>query len=338
MLQGIVEFAKKAADSGATIIASKDFHPPNHCSFAGEEHCQNTKGYGNSTIGPGMRYVNEFPSHCTFDGFSTSKGKKFAKPQMAPDTPFCKHMLKNVFKGSAPLGHFCGNSQYVGSDLERELANALAALPEEQVEVVFKGFNKEYESYSATQHIVGVKASCEGCKKFTGGWAIGSKRAQNCHGKWEKPFCHPTDQEMEDPTKKMRSVIDILNQKNINKIYVTGLVYDYCVKETALFAKEAAINCKDTPSLPSNSALCMGAHLEGGFDTQVTVLGNLARPSFDGKPGAPYVSAVCGEDADGSFCTKGGGTTSAHKATMKDLTDLGVEVVRQKQFPHKCRG
>jgi len=317
MVSEIIKLAEKTAAVGGMILASKDLHPTTHCSFGGEDHCKNTKNYDEIKFTGDMRYVNEFPSHCTFEWMKEGKKRtKYASPQQAPDTPFCKGPVKNVFGGTAPPGHYCGNSSFFGAALDEKLGRALGKLPQNQVDIIFKGFHPEYDSFSAIPHL-GNSTAEE--KLGTGGYALPESRAKECHSHWDRRKCYPSERDLKDPSKKMRSVFDILNTKGIKKLYVVGLVYDFCVKETAIFGMEAAAEGK----------------WKAGRKADVKIIGNLARPSFDGKPGSPYTTIVCdGGAADGSFCSQGGGTTAAHKMHQADMKAGGVDLVRFEQM--KC--
>merc|ERR1712150_273100 len=91
-------------------------------------------------------------------------------------------------------------------------------------------------------------------------------------------------------------------------IYVTGLVFDFCVKETALFGRE---------HFPNNKLL---------------VLANLARASCDGVPGAPF---ICGETGINGknvhvpgICKEGDGTLPFYHNVMKDYKAHGVTLAQ----------
>jgi len=313
----IIKLVEKTSAAGGMVLASKDLHPSTHCSFEGEDHCKNTKNYDEIKFTGDMRYVNEFPSHCSFEfAKKGARGTNFATPQQAPDTPFCKGLVEHVFGGTAPPGHFCGNSTFFGAALDEKLQRALSKVPQDQVDIIFKGFNPDFDSFSAMPHL-GNSTAEE--KMGTGGYAMPESRAKKCHKHWNRHYCYPTKKELKDPSKHMRSIFDILNAKGIKKLYVVGLVYDFCVKETAIFGMEAAKEGK----------------WNAGGDAEVKVIGNLARPSFDGKPGSPYTTIVCdGGAADGSFCTQGGGTTIAHQKHKADMEAGGVDLVRFEQ--RKC--
>eukprot|EP00439_Symbiodinium_sp_Y106_P062296 s793_g9.t1 len=300
------QLIQKAASAGATIIASKDYHPPDHCSFAGEENCLNQKDKREGTAKE--RYVNDFPSHCSFEWTNGT-----AVPQKAPETPFCKFM--DSIEVKVP---FCGQHDFVGTDFDPALAEALARVDRSQVEVVFKGFHQKYDSFSAMEH----RETQEGAMsvedeeiRFTGGYALSTARDDACHGKWDQADCYPTKDELFGSGR--RSFAEILEGRRINKtpssscqgsfrrIVVTGLVYDFCVKETAIFTRE------NSPS------------------TEVWVLADLTRPSFDGKPGAPYTTGLCdGQDAENGYCAEGGGTKQWYKRVLQDFVNNDVKVKR----------
>lgn len=293
-LRNTEQLIQKAASAGATIIASKDFHPPNHCSFAGEENCLNQKDKHEGTAKE--RYVNDFPSHCSFEWTNGT-----AVPQKAPETPFCKFM--DSIEVKVP---FCGQFDFVGTDFDPALAEALSSVDRSQVEVVFKGFHQQYDSFSAMEH----RETQEGAMsvedeeiRFTGGYALSTARDDACHGKWDQASCYPTKDELFGSGR--RSFAEILEARRINKIVVTGLVYDFCVKETAIFTRE------NSPS------------------TEVWVLADLTRPSFDGKPGAPYTTGLCdGQETENGYCAEGGGTKQWYRRVLQDFVDNDVKVKR----------
>lgn len=127
----------------------------------------------------------------------------------------------------------------------------------------------------------------------------------------------------------MRSLPSILLDRGITKIYVVGLVYDFCVAETAIFGMEGLslwTNFEQT-----ESGITPEVIREQGY-YGVTVLTDLTRPSFDGKPGAPYTQGMCdgSEDpANPAFCTEGAGTTQAHVNWKTDMEAAGVNVSRR---------
>lgn len=331
-MQGIKKLIHLGNKRGATLIATKDFHPADHCSFAKQATCKNIKGDSpdmpdtdNELSGDGSRsYVNEFPPHASFTFVAD---KAFAKPQAAPDTAFCseEYQLFGIEEG-----HFCKNKDFIGAAFDAEFAKALAEVNKSQVEVVFKGFNKDFESFSALPHFRSNKKESDADEneiKHTGAWALPVDRALNCHADWEADFCYPTKDMLEDPLKEgARPIVEILNTRSIEKLIVVGLVFDFSVKETAIFATEA-LQAKDGWAASFESA-------SNGREVSVTVLGDLTRPAFDGKPGAPYNSGFCNGEHDGSFCTEGGGTAPTYKKILAEFGLNQVKLVRS--VPQKC--
>lgn len=305
-------------DFGGYVIASKDMHPYNHCSFrgAGEDACMNTKDYEHEHLTAGQRYVNAFPSHCTW----ATTEDNYMSMQAAPDTPFCVYLASNNI---APP--WCADATYVGAHFDEQIHAALARAPAEQVDVVYKGFVKDYDSFSAMPHVVssGIGVTDEE-QRSTGGYAVAADRKEACHGAWDTdPSCTLTQ---EEATERSRSTSDILREKGIEKIFVVGLVYDFCVTETAIFAMEGVDNWYT------------GSGAEGGA-TLVDILADFTRPSFDGKPGAPFTEGTCDGSADPdvpSFCRVGGGTERLYDEFFSDCQTNNVGMLRtcgQPLFP-----
>lgn len=188
-------------------------------------------------------------------------------------------------------------------------------LPKEtKLEVVFKGFHQKYDSFSAMKHDQTKEGNLDVTEKiFTGGYALPKSRADTCKGLWDtKESCYPSISEMKISKsaagEQLRSFDSILTANGIKKLVVVGLVYDFCVKETAIFTRE---------NVPEMS---------------VTVLADLTRPSFDGKPGAPYTSDFCDglkKEEDG-FCSEGGGTKPLYQKVLEDYKTNDVTVTRRK--------
>jgi nicotinamidase-related amidase len=314
----IAKLARKMAARGATIVASKDLHPHDHCSFGGS--CKNTKVseleftevLAEGSTSP--RYVNFFPSHCTY-----TVENNIVTPQKGGETPFCK-----ALGGTPP---YCSQDDFSGAAFDDDIAKALrdiAGVTEGSVEVVFKGFDKDYDSFSAMPHLwtSGDATLQQDEKDKTGGYALNAERKKACfetlsNGGFEDPLCYPTQEEVQQPPGKMRSMLDIMKDKDINKVVSVGLVYDFCVKETAIFTKEWAQSEAKATKVDS------------------IVLADYSRPSFDGKPGAPFVAAACGGKpdakswvAEGEFCLGGGGTMKLHEMVTAEFVNTGVDVRR----------
>lgn len=287
--EAIAKLATDMAAKGATIIISKDFHPSNHCSFGGTGNCKNKK---DATEKADERYINSFPSHCTF----TMKNG-IATPQKGSETPFCQD------EGHKGLP-FCSNDAFVGASLHPTIEKLFWTLPPNQVELVFKGINKDYDSFSVIPHTASKNRKLEDAEvKWTGGYALSGSRKNEClkTKDLENPKCYPTDQEIKILS-GMRSMTEIMTKQGTKDLVSVGLVSDFCVKETSIFA------------------------LEWDKTMKSTAFANLARPSFDGKPGVPWAAAACGGAHEGDFCTSGGGTSATAAAVFADYKNAGVEV------------
>lgn len=299
----IATLMKQMASKGATIAASKDFHPSDHCSFRG--NCRNTKDYKHLNFTADQRYINYFPSHCTWTDVDGN-----AVPQQAPSTPFCSGLP------DAAKPPFCKDDTFIGAGFDSAIGSALWEIMQtspDNAEVVFKGINQRYDSFAVIPHMAssGEPVTAEETK-FTGGWALLRDRKTACMqaGSFDSQTCYPTTAELRSPESEMRDFRDIVRERNINKIISVGLVYDFCVKETTIFAKEWDA-------------------MDDAVSFESFLVADLARPSFDGKPGAPWFPASCdGGKAEDQYCSIGGGTTRNHAAVLEDLLDNNVKVLR----------
>ena len=116
----IGETAKRFANRGAFVVASKDYHPNNHCSFyTTTQQCLN-----NNTQYPDYQvYQNSFPPHCMYN-ITTAE----------------------VMKSTA--------GDFIGADLHENLAPHMQDLWDNgQGAIVFKAFHPDWESFSALQFI-----------------------------------------------------------------------------------------------------------------------------------------------------------------------------------------
>lgn len=269
----------------------------------------NTKDYEHERFTPDQRYVNEFPAHTTWE-----EDNGHARPQRAPDAPFC-NIFGNPYEDSYAGPPWCTDGTFVGAAFDPTILAALQGVPAENVEVVYKGFHRHFDSFAAMPHIQsGNSRVSEDETASTGGFALPEDRAAACVGRWEEDACYPTQVEMRDRGGHggMRSVVDIIKQRGITKILVVGLVFDFCVSETAIFASEAA----ELDVIP-------------GAD--VHVLADYSRPSFDGKPGAPFTEGICDGLPDArtpSFCAEGGGTTRVYQNIAAEFEDNDVDLMQ----------
>jgi nicotinamidase-related amidase len=107
----IVDLTKRAAAAGALIVATRDYHPKNHCSF-------------NTQSGP-------FPPHCV----QGSKGSKFCEPieKVLNKVRGDGADVRVVFKGFAPEVDSFGGLPYEETYFrDRQLGNNLCTEPSMQ--------------------------------------------------------------------------------------------------------------------------------------------------------------------------------------------------------------
>lgn len=233
--QNIGEIAKRFANRGAFVIASKDFHPDNHCSFSTTpQQCLN-----NNTKYPDFQvYQNSFPQHCMFNSTTAE-----------------------VMKSTS--------GDFIGAALHEDLEPHMQDLVNDgHGAIVFKAFHSDWESFSAFEFIDRYNTQWN----FTGGWAIPNSMMNNSNGV-EIDSVYPSKIEHESYPEGWTSLGALLKQKNIKRIFVGGLVFDYCVKDTSIYSFEniGGENPWESP--------------EGAYkyeDIQTFVITDLSRPSADG--------------------------------------------------------
>lgn len=128
----------------------------------------------------------------------------------------------------------------------------------------------------------------------------------------------------------MRSVPEILLDRGITKVWVVGLVYDFCVSETAIFGMQGLSLWTDFEGNTEGGITPEVVREQGYYG--VTVLTDLTRPSFDGKPGAPFTAGICDGPDDPenpAFCTEGGGTLPSFQRWKTEMEAVGVNVSRR---------
>lgn len=146
-------FVKTKFAKGATVVASLDWHPESHCGVTNDcknEHGPFARGKPNASIAsetfyseiPGAanrtgRYKNQFPPHCEF---KVSRRHTIPKGDGAKFFPPIGQMLK----------------KFAQTDYNR-------------VHTVFKGFNREKDSFSAMPMFTGSGVEVE---EFTGGYEV----------------------------------------------------------------------------------------------------------------------------------------------------------------------
>lgn len=230
------------------VIASRDYHPVDHCSFGEIQNkagkCLNKNDEKMCLTANEMydkrdcekRYQNDFPVHCVIPETLESD------TCTSPDT-------YNVEEPSWDNACWANKD---GSLLTDEIESILTRY-EGTADVVFKGYSKNVESFSAFKHVHSHMK--EENKAKTGGCS-----PQSC----KDLKCMPTVAELEN--KKKCQVIEDLIPEDAKSIIIVGLVYDFCVGESSLNAKE---------SFPKKD---------------VYVVADLARPAAQGVDFAPVRS------------------------------------------------
>jgi len=227
--------AKRFANRGGFIVASKDYHPNNHCSF----YTSSLECLNNNTQYPDFQtYQNSFPPHCMYD-----------------------NTTGEVMNSTA--------GDFIGAALHEDLAHHMQDLWEsDQALIVFKAFNQDWESFSAFQFIDAYTTAWN----FTGGWGIPDSM-MSLGSDEILDEVYPQKTELDSHPVGWTSLASILREKNIKRIFVCGLVFDYCVKDTSIYSFENIVgeNPWETP--------------EGAYNyskVQTFVITDLSRPSADG--------------------------------------------------------
>lgn len=215
---------------------------------------------------------------------------------------------------STPILESCSGGSFVGSEDTQELEN-FQCDELDPAGGVYQNCVRAFENHGGCGHMLSgenpmhwLDSACRGCVAEAG-----------MHCILRTP-----------PPQPMRSITDILQERGIKKIFVVGLVYDFCVSETAIFGMEGLglwTNFQQGGETGVTRQMIME---EGNYG--ITVLTDLTRPSFDGKPGAPYTEGICDGPADPttpSFCTEGGGTVPSFLNFKRDMEASGVRVARR---------
>lgn len=289
-----IEEVKRA---GGLIIATKDYHPVDHCSFIGQADCSNAaesaNKYASKAKATGAyeyetnRYSNSFPPHCigTNDGM-THEGNvpaDWTSTGEPVDKVFKKHPLRDI----PPVES--------GTDLHEIVSDAMRGYTRSFI--AYKGFSRDFESFGAFP----MKGEAGNLNM------VGSKLwldATGEHPRPYEPFHNPTAATFNTYMSKgvgFKSLEAYLREQSISDVRVVGYVWDFCVKETAIGAVQA------------------------GF-LNTAVLAYAARPaadgiSADGVPGVPDA----GRRSEPLL-----GSTAASTNAFLQLIANGVKVVAKR--------
>lgn len=262
-LRNIGAEIEEVKGAGGLIIATKDYHPVDHCSFIGQTDCSNAAESANkyatkaTTIGAyeyeTNRYSNEFPPHCIGTNDGRTKEGHLSADWTSTGEPVDKVFKKHPLRDIPPVQS--------GTDLHEIVSDAMLGYARSFI--AYKGFSRDFESFGAFP-LKGETANLD---------MVGSKLWLDATGKHPRPYeqwINPTADAFNSYLSKgvgFKSLESYLREQDINDVRVVGYVWDFCVKETAIGAVQA------------------------GF-VNTSVLAYAARPaadgiSADGVPGVP---------------------------------------------------
>merc|ERR1740130_554171 len=233
------KFTEQFAANGGKVMFSLDYHPKTHCSFDGSCKNLDTNGESGNPSEPNYspnkgRYLNAFPPHCLYECAS---------------------------------GEVCKPSEDGGARMHDRIRNATKEIKNGDMAVLYKGFHEDYESFAAIKHSIKDMAPTARDAELTGGWALKNWK--------QKPMPddsnRPTAAQFSKPEGDMVSASTILEDWGVKNLFVIGLVFDFCVGETAMYAKATGIE-------------------------NVVVIADLTRPAVDGKPNVLPPVPAAGED------------------------------------------
>eukprot|EP00929_Paragymnodinium_shiwhaense_P036659 TRINITY_DN19612_c0_g1_i1.p1 TRINITY_DN19612_c0_g1~~TRINITY_DN19612_c0_g1_i1.p1 ORF type:complete len:390 (+),score=78.13 TRINITY_DN19612_c0_g1_i1:153-1322(+) len=178
----IVKLMQRFASEGGRVVATRDYHPADHCSFLVRD-------------GP-------FPSHCV----QGSVGANFYKP--------VGDCLQRLRRGKDQVS---------------------------RVEIVFKGFCSEIDSFGAVEYPDNSETFCRLCNIGSEAHVFGCPLPA-----WTGSFqltCSSLEQDVNAPPDVMAvhrrvALQDYLKNQAIRRVFVCGLALDYCVLDTALNARK----------------------------------------------------------------------------------------------------
>jgi len=234
---------------GGDVIASRDYHSREDCSFKGRDAATKAKnGQGCVNVqhlraaDEDGRYHNSFPPHTVFD----------------------------YKDGRAMPTNGALEQELIRSALHHAKLAAEERGDPEAVETVYKGFHPSIDSFSAFPHYYTASEA----EDWTGGFAMRPSVPSACLGRnaAAEAACYPREGDLLNATtaegmaRTDEIVRDRMRVKKIDKIVVTGLVFDFCVKETAIYVRK-------------------WLDLNGLKSTRVMIPVELARPALEGLPG-----------------------------------------------------
>jgi len=283
--------------AGGLIIATKDYHPLDHCSFIGQAVCSNAAAsaymYASKAKEQSFsyeyetnRYINSFPPHCVGTNDGITKEGSIPADWTSTGEPVDKMFEQHPLREKPPVES--------GTDLHEIVSGAMLGYTRSFV--AYKGFSRDFESFGAFP-LKGESANQT---------MVGSKLWLDSAGKHPRPyeqFINPTSEAFNTYMSKgvgFKALEVYLREQSISDVRVVGYVWDFCVKETAIGAVQA------------------------GF-ANTKVLTYATRPAADGIS----VDGVPGVPDSGRLSEPLLGSTAASMNALAQLIANDVQVVRK---------
>jgi len=235
IVQPICEMMKRFHKAGGMVLATKDYHPWDHCSFEG--HSAKGDWPGDPKNGP-----PNFPSHCV----QGSEGADFYAPICAT---LCDLMRADPARAKVAWKGFHEEVDSFGGVIYPEDTEGVGRFP---------------ATYG--------KAPCQ-MSAWTGSFILQSSmmcgdNGTFWHGQLDPQHVDAPPDVMAVETKE--AVHDYMSAKGCKRVFVCGLVLDVCVVDTCLNVKKAMPDCEVFMVLDSSRP----AHINGvGFLNEAPPVG-----------------------------------------------------------------
>eukprot|EP00928_Gymnodinium_smaydae_P075008 TRINITY_DN5801_c0_g2_i1.p1 TRINITY_DN5801_c0_g2~~TRINITY_DN5801_c0_g2_i1.p1 ORF type:complete len:430 (+),score=56.80 TRINITY_DN5801_c0_g2_i1:60-1292(+) len=215
------------------VVATKDYHPADHCSFY--EHCvcknQDTAatyaGTDEADAYTKNRFWNDFPPHCVgMKEGEVTNDKEPADWKTKEDAKFVPIM---------PTDREPRQSE---TQLHHDIAAAMKDY--DRSFIAYKGFDRDYESFGAFP----MQGEKENAKRSVGAkiWLENGKEVVfNDEKNPKSEVFENYVKETENSEASFKPLEEFLKERKIEQLLVVGYVYDYCVKETAIGAMQSKL-------------------------------------------------------------------------------------------------
>jgi nicotinamidase-related amidase len=212
----IVDLITRFSEKGALVVACRDYHPHDHCSFSGNG-------------GP-------FPPHCV----QGSAGSFFFPPIGAA--------LHTAMHRKDPAIYKRENSKE-SKGFAKDAEASHVQLNPGHVEIAFKGFAEMVDSFGIFKYTEETLARrAQFAPHCT--WAVPDtyKEGVTCAGPWSGGFCLKSSSLLEDINappdvmaikhKENRPLDAVLKDKTAGRLLIVGLAQDVCVTDSAINASQ----------------------------------------------------------------------------------------------------